>query len=142
MFYDLEQLRTYVMSSRREFVPARRLARGGDCVRWITGLAARAPGEDPNHALLAVISRDGRQVIATGRTGKGGRFSVATNTLFTCLHTDSTVNVAPREQTTTRQLFWFLDGTLDDVLCRFRDDLHWASSEANGGRMKKRDYDP
>jgi hypothetical protein len=123
MFYDLEQLRTYVLTSRGEFVLARRLARPGDCVRWITGLAMKESGAHPDHALLAVVSRDGRQIIATGRTRPGSGFAVSTNTLFTCLHTDSTVEVAPGEQSTTRQLFWFLEGTLDDLLQRYQRDL-------------------
>lgn len=123
MFYDCEQLRTFVLSGEREFVPVRRLARGGDCVRWITGLAGDELGEDRRWALLAVVSRDGDRVIATGRVGEDAGFSVATNTLFTCLHTDSVRQVPPRQQTTTRQLFWFLDGTLDDLLSRFRRDF-------------------
>ncbi len=123
MFYDCEQLRTYVLSGERQFVPARRLARGGDCVRWITGLAGNELGENPRWALLAVVSRDGRRVIATGRAGEGAGFSVATNTLFTCLHADATIEVPPRQQATTRQLFWFLDGTLDDVLNRSRREF-------------------
>ena len=80
-------------------------------------------GENPRWALLAVVSRDGRRVIATGRAGEGAGFSVATNTLFTCLHTDATIEVPPRQQATTRQLFWFIDGTLDDLLNRFQRDF-------------------
>jgi hypothetical protein len=125
MFYDCEQLRTYVLTASGEFVPARRFARGGDCVRWITGLGSDELGEDPRWALLAVVSRDGRRVIATGRAGKGTGFSVATNTLFTCLHTGSLCQVPPQNQVTTRQLFWFIEGTLrglhgfcDLSLCR------------------------
>ena len=69
------------------------------------------------------MSRDGRRIIATGRAGEGSAFSVATNTLFTCLHTDSTVEVPPTEQKTTRQFFWFLEGTLDELSARVRRDL-------------------
>jgi hypothetical protein len=123
MFYDCEQLRTFALSGERQFVPARQLARGGDCVRWITGLAGNELGEEPRWALLAVASRDGRRVIATGRAGEDAGFSVATNTLFTCLHTDSLCRIPPKQQATTRQLFWFIDGTLDDLVDRFRRDL-------------------
>jgi hypothetical protein len=123
MFYDCEQLRTFVLSGERQFLPARRLARGSDCVRWITGLAGSDLGQDPRWALLAVVSHDGHRVIATARGGGGAGFSVATNTLFTCLHTDSLCRVPPQEQATTRQLFWFIDGTLDDLVDRFRRDF-------------------
>lgn len=122
MFYDCEQLRTYALTASGEFEPVRRLARGGDCVRWITGLACKESGDAPRWALLAVVSRDNRRVVATGRTGQGTGFSVSTNTLFTCLHTDSVCRVSPRQQATTRQRFWFIDGTLDDLLDRFRRD--------------------
>ena len=123
MFYDCEQLRTHVLTAKGAFVPMRRLSRGGDCVRWITGPTGTELGENPRRALLAVVSRDSRRVIATGRAGEGSGFSVATNALFTCLHTDSTVEVPPSGQATTRQLFWFLEGTIDDLLVRCRRDL-------------------
>ena len=51
MFYDCEQLRTYALTSRGRFVPARRLARGGECVRWITGLSGEALGGDTRWAV-------------------------------------------------------------------------------------------
>ncbi len=122
-FYDCEQVRTYVLTAAGEFVPMRRLSRGGDCVRWITGPGTDEPGENLRWAVLAVVSRDGRSVIATGRAGQGTGFSVATNTLFTCLHNDVTVQVPPGQQTTTRQFFWFLKGTLSELLDRARADL-------------------
>lgn len=96
MFYDCAQLRTFAPDSRGVFVPLRRLARGGDCVRWITGPQASDLGDDLRWSLLAVVSRDGRRVIATGRAGQGSGFSTATNTLFTCLHTDSSIEVPAR----------------------------------------------
>ena len=123
MFYDCEQLRTYVMDTKGEFVPMRRLSRPGRCVRWITGPRANELGEDLRWAVLAVTSRDGRRMIATGRAGNGSGFSVATNTLATCLHADSAVRVPPREQNTTRQFFWFLEGTLDELSARVRRDF-------------------
>jgi formylglycine-generating enzyme required for sulfatase activity len=123
MFYDCEQLRTYVLNAAGKFLPIRRLSRGGNCVRWITGPGAAELGQDLRWSVLAVISRDGRSIIATGRAGKGSGFSVATNMLFTCLHTDASVQVAPGQQATTRQFFWFLKGTLDDLLKRARRDL-------------------
>ena len=67
MFYDCEQLRTYALSTGGEFVPARRLARGGARVRWITRLTGDALGQDPHSAVLAVASRDQRQVIVAGQ---------------------------------------------------------------------------
>jgi len=122
MFYDCEQLRTYALNSAGEFVPVRRLSRAGDCVRWITGVRASELGDHQRWALLAVVSRDGQRVVASGRVGGEGP-SVATNTLFTCLHTDSTMRVPPNQQATARQMFWFLEGSLDDLLMRFRHDL-------------------
>ena len=44
MFYDCEQLRTYGMDAKGEFVPMRRLSRSGRCVRWITGSRANELG--------------------------------------------------------------------------------------------------
>ncbi len=123
MFYDCEQLRTYVLTADGTFAPMRQFSRSGNCVRWITGPTARELGEPLRWSVLAVVSRDGRRIIATGRAGHATAFSVATNTLFTCLHTDSTVQVEPAGKTTTRQFFWFLEGTLDDLAARCRRDL-------------------
>ena len=55
MFYDCEQLRTYVLDGKGALVPMRRLSRGGDCVRWITGPAGRELGERS-----AVVAPGGR----------------------------------------------------------------------------------
>ena len=123
MFYDCEQLRTYVLTASGEFVPMRDLSRGGECVRWITGPAAKEWGPNAQVSLLAVVSGDGRRIIATARGAPATDFSVATNTLFTCLHTDSTVQVAPGQNASTRQFFFFLEGTLDDLLKRIRQAL-------------------
>ncbi len=123
MFYDCEQLRTFAMNSQGTFLPMRRLSRGGDCVRWITGANPSEFGDGLQWALLAVVSRDGRRLIATGRTGKGSGFSASTNTLFTCLHTDSSIDVPARGQATTRQVLWFLEGGLEDFSERWRGDL-------------------
>jgi hypothetical protein len=123
MFYDLEQRRTYALTAKGKFVPLRRLSRAGNCVRWITGPNVAELGGNLRWALLAVVSRDGKSVIACGRAGPGSGYSLATNTLFTCLHTDSTVSVPPAGKTTTRQLFYLLEGGLDDLLKRFRTDF-------------------
>jgi len=123
MFYDCEQLRTFALDSQGQFIPVRKLSRGGDCVRWITGPSAAELGKDLRWALLAVVSRDGHGVIATGRTQPGTDFSIATNTMFTCLHTDSTVVVPSKGRANTRQVFWFIPGPLDDLAARWRRDL-------------------
>lgn len=123
MFYDCEQLRTFALDSGGRFIPLRRLSRGGECVRWITGPSAAELGKDLRWAVLAVVSRDGRGVIATGRAQPGNDFSIATNAVFTCLHTDSSVAVPPAGRASTRQLFWFIPGTLDDLAARWRRDL-------------------
>lgn len=118
-----EQLRTFAINSRGAFVPMRRLSRGGDCVRWIAGASPSELGGGLQWAILAVVSRDGRRLIASGRGGKGTNFSATTNTLFTCLHTDSSIDVPARGQATTRQVFWFLEGGLEDLSKRWRRDL-------------------
>jgi formylglycine-generating enzyme required for sulfatase activity len=123
LFYDCEQLRTQVLDAEGELVPMRRFSRRGDCVRWITGMDPAELGQDIRWALLAVPSRDGRAVIATGRAGEGSGYSAMTNTLFTCLHTDSTVEVPAEGQKTTRQLLYFLKADLSVLLRRFRDDF-------------------
>jgi formylglycine-generating enzyme required for sulfatase activity len=123
MFYDCEQLRTYVLNAKGDFLPMRRVSRRGNCVRWITGGSTEELGGNLPWAILAVVSRDGRRIIATGRAGVGSGFSVATNTMFTCLHTDSTVQVPSNQPKTTRQYCWFLEGTLDDLSTRVRRDL-------------------
>lgn len=123
MFYDCEQLRTYALDARGEWAPWRRLSRGGDCVRWITGPGGSELGGNLPWALLAVVARDGGRVLATGRAGEASGFSVATNAMFTCLHTDSTVEVPARAQATTRQFLWLLEGGLGDSLPRLRQDL-------------------
>jgi hypothetical protein len=73
---------------------------------------------------LAVVSRDGRHIVATGQAGDARALSIATNALFTRLPTDSTVQVKARGNATTRQPFWFLEGTLDDLSTRCRRDLN------------------
>jgi len=123
LFYDCEQLRTHVLDAEGRLVPMRRFSRRGDCARWITGMDPAELGADLRQALLGVQSRDGAAVIGAGRAGEGHAFSVATNTLFTCLHTDSTVEVPARGEKTTRQLFYFLKGDLTALLRRFRDDF-------------------
>jgi len=123
MFYDGEQLRTQVLDAEGRLVPMRRFSRRGDCVRWITGMDPAELGQDIGWALLAVPSRDGRAVIATGRAGEGTGYSAMTNTLFTCLHTDSTVEVPAKGRKTTRQILYFLKADLSALLRRFRDDF-------------------
>jgi hypothetical protein len=127
MFYDCEQLRTYASTASGQFVPVRRLARGSSRVRWITRLGGAELGGDPRWAVLAVLSRDKQHVIAAGRADRGAGFSLGTNTLFTCLHTDSAVPVAAGQQVTTREIFWFLDGTLDELRTRIRRDFAAAA---------------
>lgn len=123
MFYDCEQIRTFALNSQGTFVPMRRLSRGGECVRWIAGASPSELGNGLQWAVLAVVSRDGQRLIATGREGKGSNFSAMTNTLFTCLHADSSIEVPAHGQATTRQVFWFLEGGLDDLSKRWRRDL-------------------
>jgi len=123
MFYDLEQRRTYALSSDGKWVPMRTLTRGGQCVRWITGGPMSELGGELRWAVLAIVSRDGQFVIASARAGAEKQFSICTNTLFTCLHTDSTVDVPAGGKATTRQRLYFLKGGLDAVLKRFRADF-------------------
>ena len=123
MFYDLEQRRTYALAADGKFVPMRTLTRGGDCIRWITGAPMSELGGNLRWAVLAVVSHDGRWVIASARGGQGEHFAVCTNTLFTCLHTDGTVNVPASSKATTRQRLYFLKGTLGDLLKRVRADF-------------------
>lgn len=122
MFYDCEQLRTYVLTAKGKFVPMRNLSRSDNCVRWITGPNAAEWGPNAPHSMLAVVSRDEQRVIATGRGSPATDFSASTNTLFTCLHTDSTVQVPPNDEASTRQYFFFLKGSLEDLLKRFRQE--------------------
>jgi formylglycine-generating enzyme required for sulfatase activity len=122
MFYDPEQLRTYALGADGKFVSVRKLPRGGDSVRWIN----RFSGEELKNqrwALLAVVSRDKRRVIAAGMGGPATEFSDGSNSLFTCLHTESTIQVPAGQEATSRELFWFLEGTLDDLLRRFHKEF-------------------
>jgi hypothetical protein len=99
-------------------VPARRLSRGNSRVRWITRVGGEdlARDRDPRRAVLAVVSRDQQHVIAAGRADDPSTgFTPGTNTLFTCLHVDSSVPVAAGQQTTTREVFWFIEGNLDTL---------------------------
>ena len=123
MFYDCEELRTFALGADGQFVPVRRLARGKQCVRWVTRFSGEQLGEDPRWALLAVVSRDHRRIIAAGQAGPHTEFSVGSNTLFTCLHTDSTAQVAAGQQVATREIFFFLEGTREDLLRRFRQEF-------------------
>jgi formylglycine-generating enzyme required for sulfatase activity len=126
MFYDPEQLRTYALGAGGEFVPVRRLSRGNTCVRWITRLGGADLGRDPRRAVLAVVSRDQQHVIAAGRSDPATGFTLGTNTLFTCLHVDSSVPVAAGQQATTREVFWFLEGTLDTLRDRIAREFAMA----------------
>ncbi len=123
LFYDCEQLRTLVLNGEGELVPMRHFSRKGECVRWITGMDPAELGGDMRWAFLAVPSRDGSAVIAAGRAGEGTAFTVSTNTLFTCLHTDSTVEVPAKGRKTTRQVLYFVKGDPATVLGRFRNDF-------------------
>ncbi|HUV67014.1 MAG TPA: SUMF1/EgtB/PvdO family nonheme iron enzyme [Sedimentisphaerales bacterium] len=123
MFYDCEQLRTFALGADGQLVSVRGLARlGNEAVRWITRFSGEELGEDPRWALLAVVSRDSRRIIAAGQAGPRTEFSVATNALFTCLHTDSTAQVAAGQKATTREIFWFLEGSREDLVRRFRQE--------------------
>jgi formylglycine-generating enzyme required for sulfatase activity len=133
LFYDCEQLRTYALGAAGKFLPLRRLSRGGDCVRWITGPSMKELGGGVPCAVLAVVSRDGRSVIASGRAGESAGFSVATNAVFTCLHTDATVQVPAAGQVTTQQFFWFLEGSLEVLLRRVSRDLKIQTPPAGNG---------
>ena len=95
-------------------------------MRWITGPKGGALGSPLRWAVLAVVARDGRAVIGTARRCHGVHCSLATNTMFTCLHTDTSVEVPPERQVTTRQFFWFLDGGLDDLQRRVTAELTHA----------------
>jgi hypothetical protein len=123
MFYDCEQLRTLVLNAEGRLVPMRRFSRRGDCVRWITGMDPAELGKDIRWSLLVVPSRDGRAVIAAGRAGEGSGFTATTNTLFTCLHTDNTVEVPAKGQKTTREVLYFLKGDAAGLVKRFRADF-------------------
>lgn len=113
-FYDCEYRRTYALHARGELVPLRQLSRGGDCVRWITGPQAEELGGKLPRALLAVVSRDGRHVVATTRAGEGGNLGIHSNALFTCLHVDASTTVPARGRAVTRQTFEVHDMTLDE----------------------------
>ena len=79
---------------------------------------------DEGHILITEDdTTDEFYVIASGRVGENTGTSVATNAMFTCLHTDSTVQLPASGQVTTQQFFWFLDGSLDDLLRRASRDL-------------------
>ena len=123
MFYDCEELRTFALGADGRFVPVRKLDRGNDCVRWINRISGKELGENPRWALLAVESRDNRRIIATGQAGPGTEFTVGTNTLFTCLHADSSIQVAAGQQATIREIFWFLEGSREDLLRRFHEEF-------------------
>jgi formylglycine-generating enzyme required for sulfatase activity/acetyl esterase/lipase len=123
MFYDCEQLRTFAIGADGEFVPVRRLVRGGECVRWVGRFGGNQLGDRSRWALLAVVSRDGSRIIAVGQAGPHTEFSVGTNTLFTCLHSDLTAKIEAGGQTTIREVFWFLEGTREDLLRRFHQEF-------------------
>lgn len=132
-FYDCEQLRTYALDGSGKFVLLRRLSRSGDCVRWITGPSLKELGDHVPYAVLAVVSRDGQSIIASGRAGENAGFSVATNAIFTCLHTDATTQVPAAGQATTQQFFWFLDGSLEVLRERVSRDLKLPTPPAGKG---------
>ncbi len=92
-------------------------------MRWITGPKRGELGSPLRWAVLAVVARDGRAVIGTARRGHRGHGSLATNTMFTCLHADSSVDVPPEGEATTQQFFWFLHGGLDDLRRRVTAEL-------------------
>ncbi len=61
--------------------------------------------------------------LSTGRAGPGGGYSTITNTLFTCLHTDGTIEVPANGRAMTRRMFYFLEGNRAALLRRFCDDF-------------------
>ena len=70
--------------------------------------------DEPTTALDVTIQQQILDLLKEIQQNTG--MSVATNAMFTCLHTDSTVQLPTSGQVTTQQFFWFLDGSLDDLL--------------------------
>ena len=103
-----------------KFIPIRKFKRPGECIRWITG-SVGPELDNLRRAMLAVISRDGKWVVACARADKDGIFSVSCNTCFTCLHADSKYPVD--KQRASRFRMYFLKGRLGDLLVRFKEDL-------------------
>ena len=122
-FYDCELLRALVLDGEGRLMLLRRCSRVGECVRWITGMDPAELGADMKWAMLAVPARDGGAIISSGKAGEGRDFTVAMNTFFTCMHTDSTVTVPARGTAMTRQVLYFITGDPADVLSRFRADF-------------------
>jgi hypothetical protein len=83
----------------------------------------RELGERARWSFLAVPSRDGRYTIASGKAGEGSDFEVSLNSLFTCLHTDSTVAVPARGRATTRRVLYIVPGGPEKALDLFRRDF-------------------
>jgi len=120
LFYDCEGLRTYALTKDDTFALIRNFQRPGECVRWITG-SVGPELTNLRRAMLAVVSQDGKWVVACARADEDGRFSVSCNTCFTCLHADSDYPV--NKNRSSRFRMYFLRGGLDDMLARFDSDL-------------------
>jgi hypothetical protein len=71
--------------------------------------------------MLAVFSQDDKWVIGCARADNDGRFTVACNMCFTCLHPDSSYYVDQKRSSKLRM--YFIKGGLDDLLSRFDDDI-------------------
>ncbi len=91
-------------------MPVRHLARGNTRVHWINRYSGNELDTQSKWGVLAVVSRDKQHIIAAGRADHAISFTLASNTLFTCLHADSIVSVAAGAKTMTREIFWFHDG--------------------------------
>jgi hypothetical protein len=120
LFYDCEALRTYTLTKNDKFELIRNFERPGECIHWIIG-SVGTELEGLKRAMLAVFSQDDKWVIGCARADNDGRFTVACNMCFTCLHPDSSYYVDQKRSSKLRM--YFIKGGLDDLLSRFDDDI-------------------
>ena len=123
-FIDPDSTRTYMLKDGRSWVPLRTLQRGGTVPRWLTGPKTQEPGDS---CLVAVVSRDGKQVIGHGRPTCPGKGFVASNPSLTCIHAECPHTVPAGQSVTTTGVLYFLDGGFNDLLARYRADASAAA---------------
>lgn len=123
MFQDLELTRTYMLVGGKTFVPMISLERQGEFPRWITGPKEQDPGAEGRACLVAIVSRDGKWVIANGRADIGEKLWVSSNPCLNCIHAECQLTINPNQTRIAHGRLYFLQGGLEELLNRYRSDF-------------------
>ena len=83
--------------------------------------------------LIAIVSRDHRWLVST--TSMSGRpVHLVNNCEWSCIHADPCSRVEPGKEVKVKERIYFLQGSLEELVSRWRKDLA-SESAKTGGRV-------